>query len=422
MSADSCTTTVIKNDINLQSLSTMYEPYSNSNNNNDNNNSNNKSKQKSSDLQANTKSFMFAKHKSFSLANLATTNNNNKANNKRLDSNNNSIDDYEDDYEFETNSNYNNNNYNRNSDIFSNSINLDEAFDGFNNNDFSNEQNEQNSVYQLASNINPIFLLSSTSNQNNINNSNLTNNTKTTTSINDSIRSTSKLSQNTNNKVIRSFLKLIRPSLNRKHKNRHMNAKSTSNLSHFPNSSGNDFKNECFELNTFKILNANETKKKNSTKKKTRGKLRSCRSIGVLNQATTTAISSSSNDRGGENDIDIEIFNIKENTRSKSKSVCRINSSIEISDLKSNSNDSTTSSQLAKNNKTTRAFSMINKSSMFSSSLSSYNSVSMSSTTNNSVKYQPKNNPVLSKELTWYKLQELDGYYKILGKFLNKSS
>ena len=399
MSTDSCTST-ISNDINLESLPTMLEP--NNNNNYNCKNINPKSNNKK-DLQANTKSFMFAKHKSFSLANLATSSINISKANKHLDSNNNSIDDYEDEYEFEANGHY------KNSETF-NSINLDEVFDGFTT--ISNEQNdEDSSFYQLAArNIDPL----STTTTSNQNQNNYEDNTNATSS---KAASNNKLSQNTNNKVIRSFLKLIRPSLNRKRKNRHMNAKSTSNLSFYAKSGGKF--DESFELNTFKILSANETKKKSGSKKKTRSKLRSCRSIGVLNEAT--AATSIKSDRGGggeegeDTDIDIEIFNIKENRRSKSKSVCRINSSIEISDLKSISNESP-STHTNKSNKATRAFSLLNKSSMFSSSLSSYNSVTVSSNTNNSNSNQLKSNPVLSKELTWYKLQELDGYYKILGK------
>jgi hypothetical protein len=211
-----------------------------------------------------------------------------------------------------------------------------------------------------------------------------------------------------------------------------MNAKSTSNLSHFPNDTS-----ESFELNTFKILNGNEAativaKKKNnrssvsSSKKKTlrSNKLRSFRSIGVLSEANAHSYDDGER-RGEENDIDIEIFNIKEKTRGKCKSVCRLNSSIEISDLKSSLNDSPLTRDITtvkhRNNRTTRALSMINRSSLFSSSFSSCNSMTMSTSTNtttnnnNSGAISSKHNPVLSKELTWYKLQELDGYYKILG-------
>jgi hypothetical protein len=424
MSADSCVST-ITNNINLQSLP-KFEPNKISNNNN--NNKKAMTKAKSNDLQINSKSFMFTKHKSFSIANLATNNNSNKNRiSKHLDSNNNSID-YEDDYEFEPNYNKNINN----NEIF-NSINLDEVFDGFS---LGNEQQQNDSVCQLTSNI------EATSNYNNNNNvcSSSTTTTTTTTKHTHSSSYSSKLNQNTNNKVIRSFLKLIRPSLNRKRKNRHMNAKSTSNLSNFPNETS-----ESFELNTFKILNENEAativakKKKNirssNSKKKTlrSNKLRSFRSIGVLSEANAHSYDDEDdnykNRRGEENEIDIEIFNIKENARGKCKSVCRLNSSIEISDLKSSLNDSPLTCDITtvkhRNTRTTRALSMINRSSMFSSSFSSCNSMTMSSSTNtatnnnnnnnNSSVISSKQNPVLSKELTWYKLQELDGYYKILG-------
>ena len=345
MSADSCAST-IKNEVNLQSLPTLETT---------------SSARKTSNFQqpSNNKKFMFTKHKSLSIANLA-----NSKNKKQLDSNNNSIeyedddDDDDEDYEFEAN-------YNENS----NSINLlDDVLQGFN---LSSEDNDD--IYQLASNnIDPI----STTTTSNANTNTLT--------ISTNANANNKASnQNTNNKVIKSFLKLIRPSLHRRRKNRHMNASSTLNL------------RESFELSTLKVA-------KSSKKKASKKKLRSSRSIGVLNDAKNDC-----NDFERNNDIDIEIIDI----RRKNKNLCRINSTVETNNLGSSRSSS-------KNNKASRTFSMINKSSMFSSSVSSYNSVSITSNNNSgSLATTPNGAPILSKELTWYKLQELDGYYKILGKF-----
>ena len=326
------------------------------------------------------KSFMFSKHKSFSIANL--TNNNSQL--KNLDSNNNSIE--YDDYEFDAVNNFN-------------SINLDDLLDDFNYSNHHNAngidndgddsevvENEYRNVNNSSkSNANPILATST-----NANNAGTTTPTATTA--------------NTNNKVIRSFLKLIRPSLHRKRKNRHNHTNSTLNLS---------------ELNAIESKQAS----KSSKKKKSRGKLRSSRSIGVLNSPECS-------ENHANNDIDIEIFNIKDNFKVKTpQNLGRISSFAETPDSKASNQSpvgATSSKQLANksSNKASRTFSMINKTSMFSSSVSSCNSVSLSSTNNSGSCMTPKtpnsscshaSPPVMSKELTWYKLQELDDYYKILG-------
>lgn len=157
-----------------------------------------------------------------------------------------------------------------------------------------------------------------------------------------------------NNKMVRSFLRLLRPPIS--------------------------------------------SKKRNSKDKKgsisTRSKFRSARAIGVLNNSEAADFRLRRNE------------SIKKSKKKKSKSKASFSSG----------------SQSTKSNKlksTKRALSLLTRSAKFSTS-ASISSVSCSSPTNfNSSSILSTSNESsssMSKELNWYRLEELDHYYKILGK------
>ncbi len=175
------------------------------------------------------------------------------------------------------------------------------------------------------------------------------------------------VSKNThlNNKIIRSFLKFIRPTLAKKRINKKIHTKVTDSVL--------------------------QKTKKNSIG---RSKFRSTRpgTIGILNGA--------------------------------SDDVIRVRTTNEIDKNEQSSFSSTNGVPTKKkSNRTKRALSLITKSTKFSTS-ASISSLSCSSPThfNSSslLSNELSSNQNISKEINWYRLEELDHYYKILGKNKNR--
>lgn len=158
-----------------------------------------------------------------------------------------------------------------------------------------------------------------------------------------------------NNKVIRSFLRLLRPPISNKKRN-------------------------------------NKTDKKGSISG--RSKFRSARTIGVLKH---------------NSESDFRLRRNESITKSKKKRISKSKASL------SSSSQSTKSNKLKS---TRRALSLLTRSAKFSTS-ASISSVSCSSPTNfnsSSILSTSNESSSMSKELNWYRLEELDHYYKILGK------
>lgn len=166
---------------------------------------------------------------------------------------------------------------------------------------------------------------------------------------------------NVNNRMIRTFLRFLRPTKAKKRINKKLNSKITNSVT--------------------------SDSKMAKSKKNTIGRSK-FRSIGVINSSD-------------------DVIRIRSNEKKNSKK----------SSFSSSSNSSTNHK---KNHRAKRALSLITKSTKFSTS-ASVSSISCSSPTNlnNTSMFSTNETSVhssnFSKELNWYRLEELDHYYKILG-------
>ena len=180
-----------------------------------------------------------------------------------------------------------------------------------------------------------------------------------------------------NNKMVRSFMRILRPIVTKKRINKKMMLHSNK----FVNSVGSG---------TDSSSSSSKVAKGKQNMLSRGGKFRAGRAIGVVNNSSYT---------------NKEVVNKQSTSKNKQSSF------------------SSAGSANKKSNRSKRALSLITKSTKFSTS-ASVSSLSCSSPTNfncssllsHNDSSINSNNYNVSKEINWYMLEELDHYYKILGK------
>ena len=210
-------------------------------------------------------------------------------------------------------------------------------------------------------------------------------------------------------KGFRSFFKLIRPPISKRR-----TSKAFSKTKSESKNNENDF--TLNEPNNNKDLNSKTLKKRKMNPFLGRSKLRPNRSNSFVENHYDQPNIDNKCELDNKNNTS---YNTRISKRgvlcsSKRKSMESINNSKTI--VLGASHNKTNRS------KTTRALSMITRSNLFSSTNSPSSPSSVSSPTNFnssniSCSMLSTTNSSCSKELTWYKLEELDNYYKVLGNF-----
>jgi hypothetical protein len=246
-----------------------------------------------------------------------------------------------------------------------------------------------------------------------------------------------------NKKVIRSLLKLIRPSVKKRNKTNKF-VESDQQAQQQENRKSQYVSKSTFNLNTNSLAKDeddeedDDNSRAESIKQKVSKhvkKLNSSKSVSVLNEPREDEnhnyFQSEFNFEYGERtNGDYGTTTTRKSltptikTKKTSKSQLYRNNSInELNQFKAAKKEKPKSKSHM--SKASRAFSMINSSSSGASSLKlkNLNQSMKSSNLNHSIVTTSsdyannKRNSICSKELTWYKWEELDNYYKVLGKF-----